>query len=114
VSRDEGLYLADMLEACRKVGRFVAGMDQAAFLSDEKTYDAVLRNVQIIGEAAKRIGPDTRSKVPSLDWRKVAGFRDIVVHEYFGIDNVILWDIVSRKVPEIEAFLLNVIDEKQA
>ncbi len=93
MSRDERLYLDDILRACEKIQRFVAELDRATFLSDEKTYDAVIRNLQVIGEAAKRVGQETRAKIPTIDWRKIAGFRDIVVHEYFGIDNSILWDI---------------------
>ena len=102
MSREERLYLTDMLNACRKIQRFVRGFDRTAFQADEKTYDAVLRNLQIIGEAAKQVGPATKSKAPEIDWRKVSGFRDIVTHEYFGIDDSILWDIVIHKVPELE------------
>ncbi len=102
MSRDEALYLADILRACIKIRRYLAGRGREEFLSDERTYDAVLRNLQIIGEAAKRVGAATRRSTPSIDWRKIAGFRDIVVHEYFGIDNTILWDVVANKVPELE------------
>ena len=111
MSREEQLYLSDMLRACAKIRRFVTGLDREEFLADEKTYDAVLRNLQIIGEAAKRTGAAVRKKTPTVNWRKIAGFRDIVVHEYFGIDDSILWDIVRNKVPELEASLSVLVDE---
>ena len=76
-------------------------MTAATFLADEKTYDAVLRNLEIIGEAAKHLPDEIRAKTPEIDWRKVAGFRDIVAHAYFGIDNRILWDIIENKIPEL-------------
>ncbi len=78
-------------------------------IQDEKTYDAVVRNLEIIGEAAKHIPSEAQVLMPDIDWRKAAGMRDMLAHVYFGIDNDILWDVVQNKVPElakaIEAFL---------
>jgi uncharacterized protein with HEPN domain len=76
-------------------------MDRAAFIADERTYDAVVRNLEIIGEAAKRVPDDLRRLMPDIEWRKIADLRDILVHAYFGIDNEVLWDIVHNKVPEL-------------
>ncbi len=101
VSRDWRLYLADMSEAGEKVLRYTKGMDAASFASDEKTRDAVLRNLEIAGEAAKRIPAAERAHLTHVDWRRIAGFRDIVAHAYFGIDDAILWDIVHNKIPEL-------------
>jgi uncharacterized protein with HEPN domain len=63
----------------------------------------VLRNLEVIGEAAKQIPPDIRARVIGVEWRKIIGFRDIVAHAYFGIDETILWDIISKKVPDLIA-----------
>ena len=101
VSRDWRLYLADMRESGERVLRYTAGMNASSFARDEKTRDAVLRNLEIIGEAAKRIPTAERAALPKLDWRRIAGFRDIVAHAYFGIDDAILWDIVRSKIPEL-------------
>ncbi len=101
VSRDWRLFLADMKEAGEKVLRYTAGMDAASLAGDEKSRDAVLRNLEIIGEAAKRIPAAERAFLPHVDWRRIAGFRDIVAPAYFGIDDTILRDIVRNKVPEL-------------
>jgi len=101
VSRDWRLYWDDALVACRKIQRFTAGLDKDGFRSDERTYDAVLRNLEVIGEAVKNLPEEARDRAPAIEWRKIAGLRDIIAHGYFGIDDEILWDIVARKVPEL-------------
>lgn len=101
MSRDWRLYLDDIREACEKIARYSDASSKAAFFADEKTYDAVLRNLEVIGEAAKRLPEEVRRQHPSVDWRKIAGLRDLIAHAYFGIDHDILWDIVRHKVPEL-------------
>jgi len=97
MSRDVNLFLEDMQMACEKVIRYVKDLKQKQFLKDEKTYDAVVRNLTIIGEAVKNVPQEIRALHPSIEWRKIAGFRDIAVHDYFGIDEDILWDIVQNE-----------------
>lgn len=101
MSRDWQLYQNDLREAASKVVRYTAGMNRIEFAANELTRDAVLRNLEIIGEAAKHIPPANRTELADVDWRRIAGFRDVVAHAYFGIDDAILWDIVSVKVPEL-------------
>jgi len=101
VSRDWRLYLDDIREACEKIVRYVGRMDKDAFLGDEKTCDAVLRNLEVIGEAAKNLPADIKALCPEINWRKVVGFRDIIAHGYFGLDHAIVWEVVSQKVPEL-------------
>jgi uncharacterized protein with HEPN domain len=95
MSRDESLYLADILEACEKVLRFTKGMTYKDFVNDDLHFDAVLRNLEVIGEAVKNVSELTRQKYPNVKWRKIAGFRDIVAHEYFGVMTK-LFGILSR------------------
>jgi len=92
MSRDETMYLRDIAESCAKILRFTEGLTQAGLIGDEKTFDAVVRNLEIVGEAAKHIGDDLRRQIPGIEWRKAAGLRDMVAHPYFGIDNDILWE----------------------
>ena len=109
MSRDEIMYLQDIAESCEKVLRFTADLTLSELIQDEKTYDAVVRNLEIIGEAAKHISQDIRKQLPDIEWRKIAGMRDMLAHAYFGIDNDILWDVVQNKVIQlhksISAFL---------
>jgi uncharacterized protein with HEPN domain len=72
------------------------------FFKDSKTYDAVMRNIQIIGEAIKHLPADVRKEYKNVDWKRAAGLRDIVVHEYFGINKDIIWDVIKNKIPELE------------
>lgn len=101
MSRDWSLYLDDILTCCRKIRTYTDGMTREQFAADEKTYDAVVRNLEIIGEAAKNIPPAVQAHIPEIDWRKPAGLRDIIAHAYFGIDDAILWDVIQHKVPEV-------------
>ena len=90
-----------MREASQRIQRYMIGLDREAFRHDERTRDAVLRNLEIIGEAAKRIPNGIRERKPGIDWRRLAGLRNIIAHAYFGIDETILWDIVANKVPNL-------------
>jgi uncharacterized protein with HEPN domain len=101
VSRDVAFFLEDIENACIKILRFTGQMTFKDFIGDEKTYDAVIRNLEILGEAAKRLPDDVGRQMPEIEWKKVRGLRDIVAHEYFGIDTEIIWSIIHNKVPEL-------------
>lgn len=103
MSRSLQLYLGDILASGAKVLRYTQGMTCQEFVAEEKTYDAVVRNLQIIGEAVKNIPAAVRDKYPEVEWRKIAGLRDILAHAYFSLEDETLWDIVENKVyPLIE------------
>ena len=101
MSREYRLFLEDMCQACEKVIRHTQGLTRERFLKDDKTFDAVMRNLEIIGEATKHIPPEVRDQHPAVNWRKIAGLRDVVIHEYFGVDSEIVWDIITREVPAL-------------
>ncbi|GAI28132.1 unnamed protein product, partial [marine sediment metagenome] len=77
------------------------------------TYDAVVRNLEIIGEAAKHISDQLREQLPDIDWRKIAGMRDMLAHAYFGIDDDILWDVVQNKVPQLAKVTNDFLNKQQ-
>jgi uncharacterized protein with HEPN domain len=86
-------------------------MDLNTFIQDEKTVDAVVRNLEILGEAAKHIPPDVRASYPHIEWRRIAGLRDVIAHEYFGIDQDILWDIIENQVPVLLKQVFRILGE---
>ena len=96
--RDYRVYLGDMLIAAERIGSYASGLTYQAFRGDTRTIDAVLRNLEVLGEAAKQVPETLRSKHPDIEWRKLTGLRDILIHGYFGIDLDIIWDIVDTKL----------------
>lgn len=109
MSRDYRLYLDDMKTSSEKIRRYVGSMSFGEFLADEKTLDAVVRNLQIVGEAAGHVPEEITRKYPLVDWAGITGFRNIVVHEYFGVDEEILWDIITRHVPRLDEQLSDIL-----
>lgn len=101
--RDYKVYLEDILQAIDKIQKFTKDMPSHVFLNDEKTHDAVIRNLEVIGEAIKKVPDGIRVKHPQIDWKKIGALRDILIHEYFGIDVEIVWDIVQNKLPVLKS-----------
>jgi len=95
-------YLADVMEAIRRVIVYTADLSYETFLEDAKTQDAVLRNIQVIGEAVKRLSARVRQAYPGVPWREMAGMRDKVIHDYFGVNYDIVWTVASRELPVLQ------------
>ena len=102
MSRDYKVYLEDILEAIRKIREFTSGISLPALSKDAKTLDAVIRNLEVIGEAVKRLPEEVKGQQPSMEWRKIAGLRDILIHEYFGINVEVVWDVIQHKLSGLE------------
>ena len=109
--RDYKTSLEDVIEAIGKIGRYAAGHTSETLAADDKTIDAVIRNLEIIGEAAKNISDDIRASHPEVEWKKIAGLRDILVHEYFGIDMDIVWDVLQNKLPPLADHVRRILEE---
>ncbi len=101
MSRNLILYLDDILSSIEKIERYTANMNLDSFTADERTVDAVSLNLQIIGEAVKKMPSELRDRYPQIEWRKIAGLRDAIAHAYFSIDDEIIWDIVQTKLTDL-------------
>ncbi|MBI1781581.1 MAG: DUF86 domain-containing protein [Sphingobacteriales bacterium] len=109
--RETALLLEDILEASRKILTYTGGMEYDNFIADEKTIDAVVRNFEIIGEAANRIPEAFKLLHPEIEWRGIIGFRNRIIHEYFGIDYAILWKIKQENIPTLHDFIEQALKE---
>ena len=98
--KDDRLYLSHILEAIDRVRSYTSA-GRSAFKQDLKTQDAVIHNLQIVGEAAKRVSAETRAAHPEMPWRNMTGLRDRVVHDYFGVSLDIVWDVVENHLPRL-------------
>lgn len=98
MSRSLDLYLEDIIEAIRKITSYTKLMNFEEFCDDERTIDAVIRNLIVIGEAVKNIPDDIRKLEPETEWRKIAGLRDFAAHAYFHVSEQIVWDVVNTKL----------------
>ncbi len=102
--KDEQLYIIHMIECAEKILSYtLAGRN--AFMEDGKTQDAVMRNFEIMGEAAKRIDDTTKQKLPEIPWKNIAGFRDVLIHQYEGVDIAAVWKTIEKELPMVLALL---------
>lgn len=109
--RDFEVYLQDMLEAIEKIKLYLAGMSREEFERDSKTIDAVLRNLEVIGEASKGVPEAIRNLNPRIEWRQIAGLRDVLIHHYFGVNLDIVWDILENELDELEQNLRSMLSK---
>jgi uncharacterized protein with HEPN domain len=100
--RDFRLYLDDILEAIALIRDYTASMDYEGFARDRKTQDAVVRNLEIIGEAAGRLPESATGCAGDIEWRKIVGLRNILAHEYFGVSLPLVWDVAQNKLGPLE------------
>lgn len=99
--RNWKLRITDIIEAIEKIHSYVEGMTLDQFVDDPKTIDAVIRNITVIGEAARNVPQDVVDQNPSLPWREMRDIRNVVVHEYFGVDNNVVWDTLQNNLPPL-------------
>jgi len=102
--KDDRLYLHHMLERCQRITRFIKP-GREAFLASEELQDAVIRNVEVIGEAAKRVSARTRTQLSQLDWKAICGMRDVLIHDYIGVDLIEVWNVAADRIPELQVVL---------
>jgi uncharacterized protein with HEPN domain len=103
MSRSISLYLTDILTSIEKIQKYTASITYDELLQDELILDGVLHNLQIIGEATKQIPDGIRIKYPQIQWKQIAGLRDIITHAYFSINTKIVWNIIETKLEPLKA-----------
>jgi Uncharacterized conserved protein len=106
-------YFEDVLESIEKIRRYVDKASFDEFLENEMLIDAVVRNLEIIGEAAAHVTPETRIKYPDVEWKKVVGLRNILIHNYSGVDLEIVWDIIKNRLDPLEAKVRQALNEEE-
>jgi len=109
--RPINLLLNDIRQAIDRIERYIKNLSFDAFSDDQKSVDAVVRNLEIIGEAANRLPDEFKEKYSEIEWYKVVGLRHRIVHEYFGIDLEIIWQILNRDLPELKQKILEIVSE---
>ena len=97
-------YVEDILTSFEETQEFIQGLDLDAFASDRKTVNAVIRGLEVMGEAAKRIPAEIRKKYPEIPWKRMTGMRDKLIHEYSGVDVEIVWGVVKTELPPLKPF----------
>ena len=108
--REWRFYVQDMIEFCGRVQEYTAGLDQATFVASKITYDATLRNLELIGEAATHVPEEVCKAHPEIDWRGIIGTRNRLAHGYLSISDKIIWNIIQDIIPELSPALRNLLE----
>ncbi len=108
--KDDKVYFLHIIDAMEAIESFIEGKSQADFLKDRLLQDGVVRNLEVIGEAAKNLSKTAKAKCPDIEWQKVSGMRDILIHQYFGVDLENVWRVVINRLPELKEKILKIID----
>jgi uncharacterized protein with HEPN domain len=112
-TRDISDYLDDIATAINEVEEFTSNMTYETFASDRKTVNAVIRSLEVLGEATKRIPAAFRQKHPDIPWSKMAGMRDVLIHDYMGVDLKTVWKVVKERLPELNSLFATLVSSKR-
>ena len=104
--KDDSIYIDHILNSINRIFDYISGKDREAFEADLVTQDAVVRQLEIIGEATKRISKEFRSKHPDIPWSDMAGMRDVLIHDYIDVDLGVVWKTASENIPDLKALII--------
>ena len=105
------LYLKDINDSIKSIEKFIKNMSFEQFISDDKTSSAVIRKLEIIGEATKKIPQNVQEKYPQIPWKDIAGMRDKLIHAYSDVDLRLVWKTIQTRIPELKSFLEKMLEE---
>lgn len=109
--RQYRLYIEDILECIEKIKKYTKDISLEEFSKDDKTIDAVVRNFEIIGEATRQLPQKVKNKYSDIEWKSIIDFRNVIIHEYFGIDLEIMWNIIETKLPPLEEKIRRILKD---
>ena len=112
--RDVQIFLEDILESIKKISNYTHGISYNEFFQDEKTQDAVVRNLEIIGEAVKNIPNDFKEKHLGINWKLIVGMRNKLIHRYFGVSQLIVWETIKTDISELKPKIEEISEEIKA
>ena len=110
-NRTDKEFLYDIQEAIRRIRSYTHGMTYKEFLADTRTQDAVIRNLEIIGEATKKLSEGLRNRYPSVPWKEMAGARDRLIHNYFGVDIEVVWKISTAELSDLTLQITKILSK---
>ena len=111
--KEDRLYIGHMLDCIARIQAYTT-RGYAAFVADTMIQDAVMRNLEIIGEATKQVSTATRHRFPDVPWRRIAGMRDLLIHGYMGVDIDEVWNVVANDLADLKVQLLHILDANDA
>lgn len=111
--RSHLLYLEDILESAGSIQDYTASFTFDELIKDKMRIDAIVRNFEIIGEAASKISQEIKDKYPIVEWQKISDFRNVLAHEYFGIKYKIMWDMIKNKLPGLKTAIQSILEKEK-